>query len=373
MTIFKRSLIALFVIFLTSAQAGENTTVLFIHPSRPESPFWSLFTSIMDASASQLNFSLKVKYGGGDRFSEREAIIDIVKSNARPDYLVFSAHTGGLDRILAACEIAKVYSIIVNTDILESDREKIGFPREKFKYWLGHISPDDVAAGKILSERLILAAKRKIKTRPIEVLAMSGARDSAVAFNRNLGMESSVTEATPNVILNQLLFPGWNGAEAKGRTTDLLKRYPNSSVLWAASDTNALGMVGAARELGYQPDVNVFIGGIDWSLNGLKAVREKELVATVGGHIFEGAWALVLLHDYLKGKDFVGSNGTTLKSKMLLIDQSNIAFWEDFILRKRWEQLDFRSFALARNAAKTKYDFSPDAVQKYLPASPRNR
>lgn len=358
-------------VFHSFAYSGEKPRVLFVNPSRAESPFWSRFTSVMNSAASKLNFDLHVKFGGSDRFSEKESVIDIIQSNARPDYLIFSAHTGGVDKILAACEQAKVYSIIVNTEILEEDRSKIGFPREKFKFWIGHISPDDIAAGKALSDRLILAAKIKLKDRPIEVLALSGARDSAVAFNRNTGLEASISESQGDILLNQLVFPGWNGEVSRERTVELLKRYPNTAILWAASDTNALGMLSAARQQGYKAGENVFVGGIDWTNDALQAIKRNEMTASVGGHFFDGAWALVLLHDYLNGRDFALADGVTFKTKMQLLDQSNISYWQDYINKRYWEKTNFRSFSLLSKKGKVKYDFSLDKVKRSVTSDRR--
>lgn len=352
--------------FHSLSYSGEKPHVLFINPSRPESPFWSRFTNVMDSAASKLNFDLHVKFGGADRFTERESIIDIVQSNARPEYLIFSAHTGGIDKILAACEQAGVYSIIVNTDILEEDRKKIGFPREKFKFWIGHISPDDTAAGKALSDRLILAAKNNSKKRPVEILALSGSRDSAVAFNRNYGLEASIADNQGEAILNQLLFPGWNGEISRERTVELLKRFPNSSVLWAASDTNAMGMLSAAQLMGYKAGKNIFIGGVDWTNDALQAIKRNEITASIGGHFFEGAWALVLLHDFLNGHDFARTEGVSLKTKMQLLDKENVFYWQEFIEKRKWESIDFRSFSLSSIKNQGKYDFSLDKVKKSL-------
>lgn len=366
MILFRAILIFLCVMFHSSVYSGDKPRVLFVNPSTPENPFWSKFTSVMNSAAIKLNIDLHVKYGASDRFSEREVILDIIQSSARPDYLVFSAHTDGVEKILAACEQARVYSIIVNTDILESDRGKIGFPREKFKYWIGHISPDDFAAGKALSDRLVFAAKNRFKDRPIEIIALSGARDSAVAFNRNLGLEASIADSQGEVILNELLFPGWDGEASRARATALLKRYPNTKILWAASDVNALGMLSAAQQQGYKPGENIFVGGIDWTSDGLKAIKRNEFAVSIGGHFFEGAWALVLLYDYLNGRDFLHADGVTIKTKMQMIDKSNVAYWQDFINKKRWEKMDFRSFSLLSKKGKKNYDFSTDNVKKSL-------
>jgi hypothetical protein len=118
-------------------------------------------------------------------------------------------------------------------------------------------------------------------------------------------------------------------------------------------------MLSASKQLGYKPGENVFIGGIDWSKDALEAIQRRELTASVGGHFFEGAWALVLLHDYINGRDFADIDGVTMKTNMQLVDKTNVSYWQSFIDKKRWDNMDFRSFSLATNRKLDKYGNPP--------------
>ncbi|MDQ3232914.1 MAG: hypothetical protein M3Q07_13935, partial [Pseudobdellovibrionaceae bacterium] len=44
----------------------------------------------------------------------------------------------------------------------------------------------------------------------------------------------------------------------------------------------------------------LFIGGIDTSPEGLAAIKKREMVTSIGGHILDGARSLIVLHDYFK-------------------------------------------------------------------------
>ena len=57
----------------------------------------------------------------------------------------------------------------------------------------------------------------------------------------------------------------------------------------------ALGAVEGAIRAGREPGVDLFIGGIDWTDEGLAAVAEGTMVVTYGGHFMEAGWALVAL------------------------------------------------------------------------------
>jgi len=78
----------------------------------------------------------------------------------------------------------------------------------------------------------------------------------------------------------------------------LIKRYPNVSLVWAASDLMAFGVMDALGEAGKQPGKDVLVGTINDSTAALQALLEGRLGVVAGGHFTLGGWALVLLHDY---------------------------------------------------------------------------
>lgn len=146
------------------------------------------------------------------------------------------------------------------------------------------------------------------------------------------------------------------------RTTALMKRYPQTRVLWAASDAMALSMADAARAQGRTPGKDIFIGGIDWSDAGLAAVQQGDLVASLGGHFMEGGWVMVLLHDYHHGLDFSASLGSTIRSDMQIINKKNVLAYRKNFGGKNWDSIDFRKFSRVLNPGLKKYDFSLKAV-----------
>ena len=76
----------------------------------------------------------------------------------------------------------------------------------------------------------------------------------------------------------------------------------------------------------------------------------------------EAGWALLLMHDYHFGYDFISDTGTEITTTMQALTEENI---NDY-LRKfgdgNWNKIDFRRFSKKYNPHLSKYDFSLDAV-----------
>lgn len=227
--------------------------------------------------------------------------------------------------------------------MLQDDKDVVGAPCGEYKYCIGHMFPNDVQAGHDLALALINESRGKFPDKTVELIAVSGSRDSAAAIDRNNGLERAVSD-TPNTQLHQIVFAGWDPQDAQVRTTALLKRYPQTSVLWAASDAMALSMASAAKALGRTPGKDIFIGGVDWSDAGLAAVQQGDLVASLGGHFMEGGWVMVLLHDFHHGLDFSSLLGSTIRSDMQIINKKMCLPTARILLARIGTPLTFGSF-----------------------------
>lgn len=343
-------------------RAEPKIRVAFINPNKPGNLFWEALTDFMRAAAHDLNIELAVHYAGEGHLRASTLAQSILKTEPKPDYLVFIAQTGGIGSTLQAAEAANVRTFTINTNLLPADKSITGMPREKFRHWIGHMSPDDVQAGYMLGKILMQQYRTRYPDTPIELIGVSGTRDSTPAFDRNAGLEMAVAEAGISTRLNQIVFADWSTQDAYRKTSVLLKRYPQTRVLWAASDSMAVGMVDAARENKLTPGVDVFIGGVDWTDAGLTAIEQGELVASIGGHLMEGGWAMVLLHDYHHGRDFAPIIGTTIRSEMHAIDKSNVHAHHMNLIARNWNEVDFKRFSRALNPELKTYDFSFNTV-----------
>ena len=85
----------------------------------------------------------------------------------------------------------------------------------------------------------------------------------------------------------------------------MLVAAPQIRVLWCANDSMALGALAAAVEAGRRPGEDLLIGGVDLVDRALAEVAAGRLEVSIGGHLVDGARALLLLHDHHQKRDLV--------------------------------------------------------------------
>lgn len=334
--------------------------VAFINPAYPDEPFWSMVTSFMEAAANDLGIELTVLYAEENRLKSLSMVEELLSSDAKPDYLIFHLQVQVGARILQAAEQAKVHSFVINSNTPVSDAEKIGLPRGKFKYWLGHMFPDDESAGFRLASALITKAMREglvDENGKVHVIGITGDRQNSVASERATGLRR-FAESNQNVELHQVVHAFWDEQKARYAANALIKRYPKTTVIWSASSKMALGATQAIEALGSVPGVDLFTGGIDWTSAALEAVQTGKMTAAIGGHFMEGGWALVLLHDHYHGYDFLDTVGATSRTEMSVIGAVNAAsFLEDRDVDK-WASIDFKAYSLKHQTPKSAHQFT---------------
>src|SRR5690606_13087637 len=120
----------------------------------------------------------------------------------------------------------------------------------------------------------------------------------------------------------------------------------------------------AVEAMGKKPGKDIFVGGIDWSDEGIKAVADRKMSTSVGGHIFEGAWSLILVHDYHYGIDFVNDPGVRSMTSMHSVSTDNVNDYKKKLRNQDWSRIDFKRFSKKHNPDLDKYDFSLNGLLK---------
>ncbi|QJB56448.1 ABC transporter substrate-binding protein [Pseudodesulfovibrio sp. zrk46] len=348
-----------------AAETDEPIRVTMVSPTCDNKhPFWSEYLDFMNAAADSLGIELTLVCAG-DRI---DAVNVARKAMADPgaiDYLVHVYLAASSCDLLEAAERKGVNIFTVNTGIMASERDVVGYPREKYEHWIGHLHPDDAEAGKLLAQKLLDRARAlKIGRGELHVIGIGGGRDSAASVDRGKAFQQVVKDA-PDADLSQYVLTDWDSDVAYKKTCGLLVRHHKARVYWAASDALALGAAKALQEAGLEPGKDSLVGGLDWTHAGLDAVRNGTLEASVGGHFMEGAWVLALIYDHYHGKDF-STQGTTQEFHMQLVDRSNLETYLPVLNHTNWKRIDFKQFTRTHNPRLKRYDFSPDAVVRQL-------
>lgn len=346
---------------------GRLRLALFA-PREADDTFWSMFRDFMQAACDDLGLELRVYYAHDDAATALKQVKAAVTGPDRVHGLVFQNFKKTALRFLETAEQAGVPAFMVDTGLDEADRLRVGKPRERFKFWLGEFLPENEEAGFDLANRLLDRARQLPNQDPlgkIQVIGLAGENLSNASGDRIKGLNIAV-RGREDVVLQDMIPAYWKREWARQRTRELLRRQaPGIRVVWAANDPMALGAIDALRELGLRPGQDVLTGGVDWTADGLKAVKAGVMDATVGGHFMQGAWAAVLLYDYFHGLDFAGES-VEMRLRMQILDRSNIERYLRHFASGQWGQIDFRTFSKVANPRRQKYDFSLRALLEHL-------
>ena len=337
----------------------QSMRVTLLVPAPNDNPFWLEFTSFSQAVADQLDIDLKVRFNNHNqsRFTYGKLLGRELHADPKPDYVMHIFLRNHSELYLRKAQAAGVKSFVVNTATPLAEQD-IGSPRERFPNWIGHSYPDDEEAGHDLAICLINHIRAaKGMDHPIRFLATLGAFDSTAGNFRQRGLRAALRNH--GIPLLQALQAGWDGQtvyEKMPKTILNVHGYPD--VIWNASDHMALAAHKSLDDSGLIPDSPLLIGGVDWTKEGLEAIRDGRIHASLGGHFMEGGWALIKLYDYHNGIDFATDDGASSKLGLSLITPDNIEQYPALLSDRDWRKIDFRSHSKSLNPALIAYRFS---------------
>lgn len=332
----------------------------FVAPTDRSDPFFSQVVDVMQAAAEDLNIELKVDYSSrGVSLYAKRAGLKLI-SSYKPDYFLTGYWPGGAKFHLKEAEAREIKSFVFNSPTQVEDDFLVREPRKELSHWVGQMTPDYRQASRHLADILIEAAyKRKLLDTDgkVQIIALSGNEDDISAIQRIDGLQDRVREHS-DAVLKEVVLAGWSKEIADQATEKLLGRYPEVAVVWAASDLMAQGAADAVERMGKTPGKDIMIGGFDWYEKSLNDIKAGRITASMGGHIYEGALALILLYDYHKGIDFAGELGVKFHSPMHAITAENIGRYQALHQGMDWNNIDFTRFSRALNPDLKRYDFS---------------
>ncbi len=323
-----------------------STEIALLVP-RTESAAWQSQIRFAQAAASDLGVTLQVY----DAENQPKTMLQQVSQACEKgvDGVLFMNYEQIGEKLLAITEKCKIPSVLFNTGFDSRDV----LPRTKYRYWIGEITPNDTKAGAVLAEQLLLKAQGQVDK--VNMLVLNGNLKELSAQKRNQGLYQFIrhnpivtvaAEGDSNV--------SWSREEAKRQFKWFYKLHPEINMIWAASDTLALGARDGMQELGIPMD-SIFIGGIDWLPEALRVIENRAPYISIGGHFTEAAWSLIMLKDYLDKHDFIAES-TQFNSTFYSINHDNVAKFQSFI-DDNWQRIDFRTLSKQQDSDKL-YNFS---------------
>jgi ABC-type sugar transport system substrate-binding protein len=356
---------ALLALILVPASAEQTPPkVYFFHPDTENTPFWGKVYDVMAAAADDLDVELHGVASKDNSISVKRSGTELVESLNRGDYLITGYWAISTAKFIEIAEQRGVKVFVINADFSEEENKDLGLPRTRYKRWIGHMYANDEQAGYELADSLIaeaIKAGKVAKDGKVHVVALYGGDKAVVPESRDRGLKRRVG-AFSDATLDEVMSAMWDSTSAVPITLQMLNQYPEATVVWAASDSMAFGAIEAAKSLGKKPGTDIFVGGIDWSDQGIEAVATGMLSTSVGGHFLEGAWSLILVHDYHYGIDFADDPGVRSMTSMHSVTSDTVEDYKEKLSNPDWSRIDFKRFSKKYNPDLKKYDFSLQAL-----------
>ncbi|WP_342130655.1 ABC transporter substrate-binding protein [Hydrogenophaga sp. OTU3427] len=345
---------------LLSGGSAWAQRVAFINPGKSDEAYWVAASQSMQAAARSLGQSLEVFY------AEREHLRALAFARAlvarapedRPDYVVFSNDYGTAPELLRIFDGSGIRSFMAYSRPQGELEQQTGGPRERHPDWIGSLEPRAQDAGYLTAKTLIAkgrAAGARAADGKLHLLVIAGDRSTTSSVLRNEGMLRAVNEAG-DVVIAQEVYANWSREKAAEQAAWLWQRHPDARLVWAGNDLMAFGAMSAWEQRGGTPGKDAWFSGINTSREAMDALRSGRLAALAGGHFITGAWALVMIHDFHRGRDFK-DEGLTLERSMfaLFTPKSAAVFMARF--GDNLDQIDFSRYSKARNPRLRRYDF----------------
>lgn len=339
-------------------------SVAFINPGKSDETYWLTAARAMEAAAKSLDIRFENHFAERQHLRAFEIARQIIARPAgeRPDYVMFSNDYGTGPELLRLFDATGIKVLMVFSGISEAaERTVTGAPRQRYKDWLGSLEPAADEAGYLTAKALIAKGRAEKAFSPdgkLHLLVIGGDRSTTSSIRRNEGMRRAVAEAG-NVVIDQEVFAAWNRDKAAEQAEWLFQRYPATRLVWAGNDVMAFGAMQAWEKRGGKVGSDAWFSGINTSHEAMENIRSGRLSALSGGHFIAGAWGLVMLHDFDKGRDFAKEEGLELKQSMFSLFTPVEA--ERFLARfgdMRFDSIDFRRHSKVLNPNVKRYDFN---------------
>lgn len=225
-------------------RAATLPRVLLFSPNSEGNTYWPQVFEILSNVAQALQFDfVPFSFGVGDRFVRQAEALRLIGQAPRPQAVIADVVIGDAARELEAAEQAGVPLFLLGPLFPAELPALGGAPRLKYRRWAALLQSDEEEKGYRLGGLLLDAARQAqafARDGRVHAVGLGGARSWSGSQLREAGFARAVTER-PFALLHQVVPTRWSPAEGRHITTRLLQRYPESSVVWAASDQLGAG------------------------------------------------------------------------------------------------------------------------------------
>jgi ribose transport system substrate-binding protein len=162
--------------------------------------------------------------------------------------------------------------------------------------YVSFIGSDFVLEGKMAGEWLVKATGGKAN-----ILEIEGSTGSSPANDRKTGFDGVIKDH-PDMHILASQTGNFNRDEGRKTAEALLQAHPEANVIYAHNDEMAIGAISAIEAAGKKPGKDILIVSIDGEKDGLQAIIDGKMGATVECNPRFGPAAFKAAMDYAKGE-----------------------------------------------------------------------
>jgi ABC-type sugar transport system substrate-binding protein len=349
----------LFICFVTfqSSFASKQFNVTFVSASSDDDFFGNMSHSFAKASANDLNINLDIKIPikSLDKFDYLESLKEVFERETKPDFIIAKFFDQITVDILTLSETNNIPIFIINSNVSKSNKKIVGNLRRKFENYIGHIAPNDKQVGYDLAKYLINYHRQSNPDGRLKISAIATDKLKIKTKLRLQGLEKAVKEEYRTKLYKTVYSPS-NSQEAYIKASRLIKKYYDLNIIWTETGMISLGANEAIVDNSLSEQA--ITGGVGFTKEVINAVKNNKIKAIIGGDFMDAGFALVLINDYLNGKDFYEEFNSKIDSNMFLITSENVNKYGKIFDSFNWEEIDFKKYSKIYNKNLKSYNFS---------------
>ena len=207
----------------------------------------------------------------------------------KPDALFIAPITEQLANVVKDAGAAGIPVFLLDRDVDHS----VAVPGQDF---VTVLKSDFIQEGKRAAVQMAKATGGNAK-----IIELEGTTGASPAIDRKKGFDDAIKECSGmQVVVSQ----DGDFTRAKGQSVaeTLLQSHPDATAIYAHNDEMALGAIAAIKAIGKVPGKDIEVVSIDGEKDGLQAVADGDLFATVECSPRFGPLAFTTLMDYAGGK-----------------------------------------------------------------------
>lgn len=318
---------------------AKSPSITFINPGADKG-FWGDVSAVMLEASSQLNIELEVLYSDRNRLRMLHHARSVVARHDTPDAVIIVNELQQGSQLLKIIGTAGIPIYFLLNTLTETQIAEASNAPDITPIVIGSIVPENFRAGFEMLVDLVNEIRRDKPEGVIDVLAILGDQLTPAALDREAGMRKAIDQLE-NVELKRAFSVLWDPEIAARRVATAMSLI-EFDVIWAANDALAIASRNSVMKNCKETScLDVPIAGLNWSREGISAVRNGVLITTHGGHFTAGGYAIAALHRYLNGQRI--AKNVTLR--MDSIKRDNVERFDRIISGSRWDTFNFRALA----------------------------